>query len=74
LLLELDGCVKDLLARAGDTEPIDAVFLTGGSSQIPAVRALFTRQFGEGRLRTADAFTSVASGLGRAARVFDDSQ
>jgi hypothetical chaperone protein len=69
LLRGLDECVAGLLARAGKTEPIDAVFLTGGSSQLPAVRALFARQFGEGRLRTADAFTSVVSGLGRAAAV-----
>ncbi len=48
-------------------EAIDAVFLTGGSSQIPAVRALFADRFGEARLRTADAFTSVAEGLGRSA-------
>jgi hypothetical chaperone protein len=31
------------------------------------VRALFARRFGEDRVRTADAFTSVAEGLGRAA-------
>ena len=42
------------------------MFLTGGSSQIPAVRERFVRRFGEARVRTADAFTSVAEGLGRA--------
>jgi len=31
------------------------------------VRRLFARKFGEERLRTADAFTSVVEGLGRAA-------
>ncbi len=51
--------------RTGDR--VDAVFLTGGSSYIPAVRALFSRRFGEDRIRTADAFTSVVEGLGRAA-------
>ncbi len=45
---------------------IDSVFLTGGSSQIPAVKALFAKRFGADRIRTADAFTSVVEVLGRA--------
>jgi hypothetical chaperone protein len=64
LLDELAECVNGLLERTGDR--VDAVFLTGGSSYIPAVRALFSRRFGEERIRTADAFTSVVEGLGRA--------
>lgn len=71
LLRALDQCVTDLFGKVGDKVKgegeIDAVFLTGGSSQIPAVRRLFARRFGEERLRTADVFTSVAEGLGRAA-------
>jgi hypothetical chaperone protein len=65
LLGELAACVDGLLARTGSE--IDAVFLTGGSSYIPAVRRLFTERFGEERIHTADAFTSVVEGLGRAA-------
>jgi len=64
LLDELAECVNGLLERTGDR--IDAVFLTGGSSYIPAVREIFSRRFGEERIRTADAFTSVVEGLGRA--------
>ncbi len=67
LLQELETCTDALLAKAALKEPIDSVFLTGGSSQIPAVRALFERRFGAERLRSGDAFTSVAEGLGRAA-------
>ncbi len=67
LIDELEACTDELLARAPRELRIDSVFLTGGSSQIPAVRALFARKFGEDRLRTADAFTSVVEGLGRAA-------
>ena len=67
LIDELEVCTDELLARAPKDLRIDSVFLTGGSSQIPAVRALFARKFGEDRLRTADAFTSVVEGLGRAA-------
>lgn len=67
LLLVLRECAVGLLARAG-VSPVEvtSVFLTGGSSQIPAVRRLFADLFGEAKLRTADAFTSVAEGLGRA--------
>jgi hypothetical chaperone protein len=66
LIRELDGCVGRLLERTGiSPDDVDAVFLTGGSSQIPAVRRIFRERFGEERLRTADAFTSVAEGLGR---------
>ncbi|WOJ89633.1 Hsp70 family protein [Methylocapsa polymorpha] len=42
---------------------MDAVFLTGGSSFVPAVRALFLERFGKTRVHVGDAFQSVASGL-----------
>jgi hypothetical chaperone protein len=68
LVGELEACTTALLERARlDAAQIQSVFLTGGSSQIPAVRRLFAQRFGEARLRTADAFTSVAEGLGRGA-------
>lgn len=73
LIDELEACTDELLARLPPALELDAVFLTGGSSQIPAVRRLFAKKFGEGRLRTADAFTSVVEGLGRAATsTFDE--
>lgn len=62
----LEQTVDDVLARAGGVVP-DTIFLTGGTSRIPSVRALFARKFGEERLRSGDAFTSVVAGLGRAA-------
>ena len=68
LMRVLDGCVDRLLARTQlSPSQIDAVFLTGGTSQIPAVQQLFRDRFGGDRLRSADAFTSVAAGLGRSA-------
>lgn len=67
LLDALDACTTKLLERCEGAGEIDAVFLTGGSSQIPAVRQLYVNRFGEERVRTADAFSSVAEGLGRAA-------
>jgi hypothetical chaperone protein len=52
------------LARAGMTaEGIDHVFLTGGSSLIPAVRALFEERFGEGKIDSGGELTSIAHGL-----------
>jgi hypothetical chaperone protein len=53
---------------------VDRVFLTGGSSLVPAVRRIFEERFGhkdrfgQDRVRTGDAFTSVASGLALRAR------
>ncbi|WP_034990920.1 Hsp70 family protein [Beijerinckia mobilis] len=44
-------------------DAIDAVFLTGGTSYVPAVRGLFVERFGEKRVYIGDAFQSVASGL-----------
>jgi hypothetical chaperone protein len=42
---------------------VDRVFLTGGTSLVPAVRRVFTSRFGEGRVVSGEAFTSVAHGL-----------
>ena len=58
------GCVDRLLAAtcvgAGE---VDRVFLTGGSSLVPAVRRVFAERFGEAKLRGGDELTSVAQGL-----------
>jgi hypothetical chaperone protein len=42
---------------------VDRVFLTGGSSLVPAVRRLFAERFGEDRLAGGGEFVSVAEGL-----------
>ncbi len=63
-LASLERCVDDLFERAGlPFSLVDRVFLTGGSSFIPAVRQIFARRFGADRLRTGEELTSVASGL-----------
>lgn len=52
------------LAGAGlRGDQIDRVFLTGGSSLIPAVRALFEARFGAGRIDSGNELTSIAHGL-----------
>ena len=66
----METCVDGLLARAGVSRgDVDQVFLTGGSSFVPAVRRIFATRFGEARLRAGGELVSVASGLAlRAAR------
>jgi hypothetical chaperone protein len=57
-------CVDRLLARCNvATGDVDSVFLTGGSSFVPAVRRLFAERFGVARLRGGEELTAVAQGL-----------
>jgi hypothetical chaperone protein len=63
-LQAIAGCVDATLSNAGvAAKDVDMVFLTGGSSFVPAVRRIFDRRFGRERIRTGDEFTSVARGL-----------
>lgn len=57
--------VDAALDRAGVApDQIDHVFLTSGSSQIPAVRRLFEQRFGENRIAQGNELTSIAHGMG----------
>ena len=68
-LSAISTCVDGLLAKCGVARgDVDRVFLTGGSSLVPAVRALFEARFGEARIRGGDELVSVASGLALRAR------
>jgi hypothetical chaperone protein len=60
----IERCLAAVMdaARLGPDD-VDSVFLTGGTAQIPALRALFTRAFGADKLRAQDYFTTVACGL-----------
>ncbi len=63
-LQAIEQCVDALLLTAGvHPRDVDRVFLTGGSSFVPAVRRIFTTRFGEQRIRSGNEFTSVAHGL-----------
>ena len=42
---------------------VDRVFLTGGSSFVPAVRRIFERRFGADRIEAGNEFVSIANGL-----------
>jgi hypothetical chaperone protein len=62
---QLKLCIARVVETAGMIpNQIDAVFITGGSSQVPAIRRIFADQFGEAKLKEANAFTSVGLGLG----------
>jgi hypothetical chaperone protein len=63
-LAQIETCVDSLIAQSGVAcGDVDMVFLTGGSSFVPAVRRIFESRFGAGRIRTGNEFTSVARGL-----------
>jgi hypothetical chaperone protein len=63
-LLAIENCVGSLFKATGvDRREVDRVFLTGGTSFVPAVRRIFESRFGAERVRTGEAFTSVARGL-----------
>jgi hypothetical chaperone protein len=55
----------DAVLRAAGTAPaqIDRVFLTGGTSFVPAVRQIFVERFGPEKLSSGGEFVSVAEGL-----------
>ncbi len=67
------GCVDRLLTDTGvSARDIDHVFLTGGSSFVPAVRNIFVERFGIETITGGEELTSVATGLSlRASEHFD---
>ena len=63
-LAAIEAAVEEALQRAGlGAEGVDRVFLTGGSSFVPAVRRLFARRFGDDKLESGGELVSIASGL-----------
>ncbi len=63
-LARLAATVDRALAAASlPADAIDHVFLTGGTSFVPAVRALFDTRFGAEKVTAGGEFVSVAEGL-----------
>ena len=63
-LAAIADAADEALARAKLTPAdIDKVFLTGGSSFVPAVRKLFETRFGAGKLESGGELVSIATGL-----------
>jgi hypothetical chaperone protein len=63
-LARIEATVDTALSSSGvGNGDIDRVFLTGGSSLIPAVRETFARRFGADRVSIGGELTSIAHGL-----------
>jgi hypothetical chaperone protein len=64
-LQQISTCVDRLLAQCNVTpKDLDAIFMTGGSSFVPAIRKIFESKFGPTvPIRVGEEFTSVAEGL-----------
>ncbi|MBV8448090.1 MAG: Hsp70 family protein [Hyphomicrobiales bacterium] len=60
-------------ARLGPRD-VEKVFLTGGSSFVPAVQQLFADRFGKEKLTSADQFESIAYGLALIGQTDDPDQ
>jgi hypothetical chaperone protein len=66
------AAVDEALATAGVAEgDIDRVFLTGGTSLVPAVRSVFTARFGADKIMSGGELTSIAHGLALVAQQED---
>ncbi|HEV2363097.1 MAG TPA: Hsp70 family protein [Caulobacteraceae bacterium] len=65
-LAAMEAGVETALERAAlAPEAVDRVFLTGGSSFVPAVRAMFERRFGAAKVEGGAELVSIAAGLAR---------
>ncbi len=73
-LQAIEDSVDRLLNASGvHPQSVNRVFLTGGSSFVPAVRRIFETRFGKDRIRGGNEFTSVAHGLAlRAAEILNE--
>jgi hypothetical chaperone protein len=63
-IMRLRLSVWNCVALAGvDTADINTVFMTGGSSRVPAIENLMREEFPDADIRRSDDFLSVAVGL-----------
>ena len=63
-LASITGALDELLVKTGtDAGSVDKIFLTGGTSFVPAVRRIFTERFAAGRIESGGELISIAHGL-----------
>lgn len=63
-LTRIGATVDQVLSQARiSPREVERVFLTGGTSFVPAVQNLFVERFGKEKLTSADQFESIAYGL-----------
>jgi hypothetical chaperone protein len=63
-LARIEGALDDVLTKT-NTAPadVDKVFLTGGTSFVPAVRRIFTERFDASKIESGGELLSIAHGL-----------
>ena len=60
----MEGALDDVLEKTNTpAQSIDKVFLTGGTSFVPAVRRIFENRFDGGRIESGGELLSIAHGL-----------
>jgi hypothetical chaperone protein len=63
-IARMEEALDQVLASTNTSaDSIDKVFLTGGTSFVPAVRNIFRRRFSEDRIETGGELVSIAHGL-----------
>ncbi|KGF68898.1 molecular chaperone Hsp70 [Hoeflea sp. BAL378] len=63
-LARITAALDELLDKTGTpASAVDKIFLTGGTSFVPAVRRIFTERFEESRIETGGELISIAHGL-----------
>jgi hypothetical chaperone protein len=63
-LARIEGALDEVLEKTGtEASGIDKVFLTGGTSFVPAVRRIFTERFDAGKIESGGELLSIAHGL-----------
>lgn len=61
---QIDEATSDAVTKAGlDHAGIDRVFLTGGTSFVPAIRSLYEQRFPHAMVTSSNQFDSIATGL-----------
>jgi hypothetical chaperone protein len=63
-LTRIEDALDEVLQKTNTSaDAVDKVFLTGGTSFVPAVRQIFTRRFDAGRIESGGELLSIAHGL-----------
>lgn len=63
-IARLDGLIDSTLHAANMvTDDVDIVFLSGGTSYVPAIRTMFANRFDAAKIVSKDQLTSVSQGL-----------
>ncbi|MEB2847175.1 Hsp70 family protein [Rhizobiales bacterium RZME27] len=63
-LSKIEGALDDVLTKTNTSaDQVDKVFLTGGTSFVPAVRKIFTQRFDASKIESGGELLSIAHGL-----------